>query len=48
MIETALVVLLIALAVVIYKRPLHRNGCDGKPFHNGMCRCECDTHYLGL
>lgn len=26
----------------------HTGGCNGKPYHNGMCECECRLHYLGL
>jgi hypothetical protein len=32
-----------------WDRQYHKaRGCDGKPYHNGMCECECRTHYLGL
>ena len=36
------------LAAWLERRWTHTGGCDGKPFHNGMCECECRTHYLGL
>lgn len=32
----------------VLMNPHERRGCNGMPFHNGMCECECRTHYLGL
>lgn len=32
-----------------YNRTYHKaRGCNGEVYHNGMCECECRTHYLGL
>lgn len=44
----SLVLLCILLFAFTPRDTKHRNGCDGKPVHRGMCQCQCDEHYFGL